>query len=139
MIDLYHRLILKNPALALFVILCLVGSVGYFAKNFRLDASSDSLLLENDPTLNDYRNTRDSYGSDEFLVVTYTPQDDLFSEVALVNLAAMKVEFAALGRVESVLTLLDVPLIDSPRVTLSELAEGINTIEAGASPELAKQ
>jgi predicted RND superfamily exporter protein len=139
MIDLYHRLILKNPALALFVILCLVVSVGYFAKNFRLDASSDSLLLENDPTLNDYRNTRDSYGSDEFLVVTYTPQDDLFSEVALVNLAAMKVEFAALGRVESVLTLLDVPLIDSPRVTLSELAEGINTIEAGASPELAKQ
>ena len=138
MFDLYHRFILRSPALSLLVILCLVLGIGYFAKNFRLDASSDSLLLENDPTLSDYRETRAAYGSDEFLVVTYTPQDELFGETALTNLAAMKAEFAALDQIESVLSLLDVPLIDSPRVTLSELERGINTIEAGASPGLAK-
>ncbi len=138
MIDLYHRLILRNPAIALIVILCLVLGVGYYAKNFRLDASSDSLLLENDPTLSDYRETRESYGSDEFLVVTYTPEDELFSEASLNNLIAMKAEFVELERVGSVLSLLDVPLIDSPRVTLSDLQEGINTIEAGASPDLAR-
>jgi uncharacterized protein len=138
MIDIYHRFILRSPALSLLVILCLVLGIGYFAKNFRLDASSDSLLLESDPTLSDYRETRESYGSDEFLVVTYTSQDELFGEVALANLAALKAELAALDQVQSVLSLLDVPLIDSPRVSLSELAEGINTIEAGASPALAR-
>jgi predicted RND superfamily exporter protein len=112
----------------------------WYAQEFKLDASSDSLVLENDQDLRFYRAVRARYGSDDFLVVTLQPKQDLFSKQSLDNIRNMRDELRGLERVESVLTILDVPLINSPRVSVSELQEQVRTLETeGMDIELARK
>ncbi|PLX78716.1 MAG: transporter [Desulfuromonas sp.] len=137
----YVWAILDHPRLALLLLAVLVAGLGLFAKNFELDASADSLLLENDPHLQYYRAVRDTYGSDDFLVITYAPRQDreLFSSDALNDLKRLRDELKNVPRVASVTSILDVPLIASPRVTLAELAEHVRTLEdPSVDPLLAK-
>ncbi|MEN8177854.1 MAG: MMPL family transporter [Pseudomonadota bacterium] len=127
--DTYNRLILVRPRLTLLVIALITGFFACFASDFRLDASADSLVLENDRALQYYRSIKARYGSDDFLVITYTPKEDLFSEQVLTDLRELRDELAAMSRITSVITILDVPLIQSPPVTLGEIEEKINTLE----------
>ena len=127
--SLYLRLTLTVPqAIWLLVLLFLAVSL-YFAQNFRLDASADSLVLENDKDLRYYRSVRARYGSDGFLVVTYTPRQELFSDPVLAELVTLRDELNALTQVQTVTSILDVPLIDSPRMSLAELRQQIKTLE----------
>ncbi|MDH3549341.1 MAG: MMPL family transporter [Gammaproteobacteria bacterium] len=131
MLDAFDRLVLKRPAVSLFVIALVVAFFAYHAPAFRLDASADSLVLENDAALKYYRSIRARYGSDDYLIVTYTPQQDLFSDAVIADLQVLRDEIAAMEQVESVVSLLDVPLIESPPVSLAELSEEVPTL---ASP-----
>lgn len=124
----YYRTTLGHPLITLMVVLALLAAALYYAQYFRLDASSDSLVLENDADLLYYREIRAQYGSDEFLIVTYTPHADLFSDESLHTLKALRDELAAQDGVRDVVSLLDVPLLDSPRQTLNDLEEGIRTL-----------
>ncbi len=127
--DYYFKITLERPKIiGLFVVLLLLLSAWY-AQEFKLDASSDSLVLENDQDLRFYRAVRARYGSDDFLVVTLQPKGDLFSQQNLDVIRTLRDELAGLDRVESVLSILDVPLINSPRVSVSELQEGVRTLE----------
>jgi len=138
--DLYFRLTLDHPFLVLAAMAVLLVVAGYFARDFKLDASSDALVLENDPDLRYYREVRALYGSDDFLIVTYTPRQNLMSDAVLADIDSLRAELTALERVESVTTLLDVPLIDSPRMTLSEIQAGQRTLETpGTDRELARR
>ena len=78
--DLYYRLVLDQSLPVLVAVGLFVVLAGYFAQGFKLDASSDSLILENDADLRYYRGESARYGSDDFLVVTYRPQADLMSD-----------------------------------------------------------
>lgn len=127
--DLYYRLTLDRPLLVLVGVALFIALAGYFAQGFKLDASSDSLILENDADLRYYRGVRAHYGSDDFLVVTYTPKGDLMSDQVLGDIRTLRDELAALERVASVTTLLDVPLIDSPRTSLTEIQKDVRTLE----------
>jgi len=124
-VALYERIILGRPVAVLLVTLLTVALFGWFAPQFRLDASADSLTLENDRGLRYYRSIRARYGSDDYLIVTYTPQADLFSPQVLEDLGRLRDQLAGLARVESVLSLLDVPLLESPPLDLRQLPEGI--------------
>ena len=73
----YKNLVIEKPKLTLLILSILLLSFGYFTKNFQLDASSDTLLLENDPDLKYLREINTKYGSKDFLVLTYTPKNDL--------------------------------------------------------------
>ncbi len=138
--DTYISLILNNPRKTLLLIAVLVGFFGWHSSNFRLDASSDSLTLENDQALKFYQAIEARYGSDDFLVITYTPTDDLFSEQVKKDIRELSEKLKTIQRVESVITILDVPLIDSPPVTLSELQDKILTLESPETDQiLAKQ
>ncbi len=125
----YDRTVLRHPLLTLFMVLLILTGVGYFAKDFHLDASSDSLLLENDQDLKYYRTINDRYGNAEFLVISYSPEGNLFSRKTLDDLKSLRKELLQVERVKSVLCILDVPLIDSPRLTLGDLKNGIRTLE----------
>lgn len=128
LVDGYYRATLQHPLLTILVVLALLAAAVYQAQHFRLDASSDSLVLENDDDLLYYREVRAQYGSDEFLIVTYTPHGELFSDESLTTLQALRDELAAQDGVREVVSLLDVPLLDSPRQTLSDLEDGIRTL-----------
>ena len=79
----YKNSIIEKPKFTLIILTLLLLSFGYFAKNFQLDASSDTLLLENDPDLKYLREVNTKYGSKDFLVLTYTPKDNLLAQIQL--------------------------------------------------------
>ena len=138
--DRYFRLFLQQPLVVLSLVLLLLVFFAYHSKGFRLDASADSLVLENDQALDYYRSIRARYGSDDFLIVTYTPRDELFSDKVLADLAALRDAFRDLPRVESVLSVLDVPLIQSPPQTLAQLQQQVPTLETpGTDRGLARE
>ena len=126
----YDQLVLKRPGIIFLAIALAVIFFGYHATDFRLDASADALVLEDDQALHYYRSIRARYGSDDFLIVTYTPTHDLFSDAVLADLGSLRDELLAMERVKSVTSLLDVPLIQSPPVTLTELSEEVPTLES---------
>ncbi len=125
----YKSLILTRPRFILFLFAILICLSGYQATKFRLDASADSLVLENDQALQYYRSIKARYGSDDYLIITYTPDQELFSEPVLADLQTLRDALADMPNVASVITILDVPLIEGPNVSLNALQREIPTLE----------
>ncbi|OUR88582.1 transporter [Gammaproteobacteria bacterium 42_54_T18] len=135
MLNIYNRFVLSQPKITLLLVSLVIAFFAYQSPNFKLDASADSLVLENDSALEYYRAIRARYGSDDSLILTYTPSDNAFKEglfgtAALSHLRSFKNDLSTLSRVKSITSLLDVPLIQSPPVTLNELQKGIITLES---------
>jgi len=129
-VNLYTRLILTRPAFALAAILAVLCISGLWIKDFRLDASSDSLILEHDADLRYFRSVAERYASREFVVVLYRPHESLFSEHSLARLKQLRDDLRKLPNVESVVSLLDVPLLKNPPGPLTDLGVNIKTLES---------
>ncbi|MDB4307672.1 MMPL family transporter [Gammaproteobacteria bacterium] len=127
------RFILDRPKAALLLVALVTAMLAMFAGQFQLDASADSLLLEEDADLQYYRRVVAQYGSNNYLVVAYTARRDLFSATTLAELKSLRTELLAMPRVEQVISMLDVPLVNSPRTSLSALQEHIPTLEDPAT------
>jgi len=126
----YNQLILKYPGFVILFILAAVVFLGYQAKDFKLDASAETLLLETDKDLRYSRVIKSRYGGYDYLVMTYTPKEDLFSERSLADLIRLRDELRQLQSVSSVVSILDVPLLESPPVPVKELIDHIQTLES---------
>ena len=136
----YERTVLKHPIITILLVLSFVIGVGSYARDFRLDASADSLLLENDQDLKYFRSINANYGSAEFLVISYSPKRDLYASETLDDLRKLRDSLLKIERVQSVLSILDVPLIDSPRLSLGDLKNGVRTLETpGIDIELVRK
>ena len=125
-----------NPFITILVILTFLGFFSYNIQYFELDASSYSLLLQDDEDLRYYRNIKARYGDDEFLVVTISPKIDLFDEKTIDLLTNLKKDLSKLDQIESVVSILDVPLLKSPPKSLAEIADSAPTF---LSPETDKE
>ncbi|HEY9053077.1 MAG TPA: MMPL family transporter [Gammaproteobacteria bacterium] len=125
----YQQAILKHFVSVIITILVISLFFAYHIPKFKLDASADSLVLENDQALKYYRSIKARYGSDDFLIITYTPSQNLFSTEILTDLAELRDQLQLLDNVESVVTIHDVPLTQSPPVSLSELNREVRTLE----------
>ncbi len=126
----YKNSIIEKPKYALFFLFILLLSLGYFAKDFQLDASSDTLLLENDPDLKYLREINTKFGSKDFLVLTYTPENDLLSKETIENLTNLKNNLKNLSWVSNVITILDVPLLKNNDDPLSERIKNFKTLSS---------
>ena len=125
----YQKIVIEKPKVILaFLIICLIG-FSFYSKDFKLDASSDTLLLENDPDLIYLREITNRYGSKEFLVLTYTPDEPMVSEKSLNNLLSLKYKIQSLDWVHSVITLLDIPLLNNSDKPLAERLKEISTLK----------
>ena len=111
--NLYENTILKNPKTIFVILLITLLSFGYYSKDFRLDASSETLLIEGDPDLEYLREITERYGSKEFLVLTYTPNEGMVTDTSVNNLLSLKYKIQSLDWVHSVITLLDIPLLNN--------------------------
>ena len=130
MIDhLYQNTVLKNPKSILIILLITLISFGYYSKDFRLDASSETLLIEGDPDLKYLKEVTNRYGSKDFLVLTHTPNDGMISDSAINNLLSLKYKLQSLDWVHSVITLLDIPLLDSSDAPLQERLMNFKTLK----------
>ena len=126
----YSAIVLRRPLVTLWLVAIVLGYFAYSAKDFRLDVSSEALVLENDKDLAYYRAITSRYGSDDYLIVTYTPREPLFSSASLAHLRSLRDALAKLERVSSVVSLLDVPLLRSPPVAFADLGTGLRTLES---------
>ena len=139
--DLYKNIVIKKPKITLLILIIFLVSFGYYSKNFQLDASSDTLLLENDPDLKYLREVNRNYGSKDFLVLTYThkPNDshDFKSENTIKNLGLLKNSLENLKWVDSVITILDVPLLKNNDDPLTERIKNFKTL-SGRDTDLEK-
>jgi uncharacterized protein len=126
---LYQNLILKNPKAVFALLLFTILSFGYYSKDFRLDASSETLLIEGDPDLAYLQEVTERYGSKDFLVLTYTPNEGMITNTSINNLLSLKYKIQSLNWVHSVITLLDIPLLDNSDAPLQERLESFKTLK----------
>lgn len=136
----YQTLVLKRPGFSLLLLLTLVIAAGLGLPNFKLDASSESLTLENDKDLEYFREVYQRYQSGDFLVVTYRPKSDLFSDESLAGIRELSDKLSELDGVDSVLGMLDVPLLYSPKLSLTDFSSEPRTLMTpGVDRQMAKQ
>ena len=138
---LYDRFILPHPWIVLILFGAILALAALRFDQFRLDASAESLVLENDRSLEEYRQVNRIFTtSDDFLVVTYSPREDLFSETGLQRLTALRDELQALEAVGSTNSILNVPLLHSPDLTLDTVDSEIKTLDDhDVAPQTARQ
>ena len=126
---LYQNTVLKNPKSIFILLVVALLSFGYFSKDFRLDASSETLLIDGDPDLKYLREVTERYGSKDFLVLTYTPTERMISESSINNLLSIKYKIQSLDWVHSVVTLLDIPLLDNSDDSLQDRLKNFTTLK----------
>ena len=110
----------------LLILLSLVSLLGL--PKFQLDASSDTLLLDNDPDLKTYRENSRKYGSSDFLVIAFTPNKDIFTIETVSLLKKLVEDLKKVNGIKNVLSLFDVPLLKYSEQSISELAENVVTL-----------
>ncbi len=125
----YQNFVLKKPRLIFVLLTIALLSFGYNSKDFRLDASSDTLLIEGDPDLKYLQKLNDRYGSKEFLILTYTPNEGMISDNSINNLLSLKYKIQSLEWVHNVVTLLDIPLLNNSEAALQERLENFKTLK----------
>ena len=126
----YKNSIIEKPKSTLLILVTVLLSFGYFTKDFQLDASSDTLLLENDPDLKYLREVNTKYGSKDFLVLTYTPKESLISPDTIRNLTNLKNDLTNLSWANNVITILDVPLLKNNDEPLAERIKNFKTLSS---------
>jgi predicted RND superfamily exporter protein len=125
---LYDDLILAKPLVVLVVLLCIFGFFAYYANDFRLDASADSLLLQNDQALRQTRKVNEEFGNREFLFVTFSPNGDLFSDKNLHVIRRLRDDLRQVKHIASVTSLVDIPLLTVVKGSLLQLSKNYRTL-----------
>ena len=110
--QIFKFIIAKNK-LVISLVLALSVVFGYLSTKLSIDASAETLLLEHDPDLKAYRQIAKRYDSPGLLVVAFTPKDDLFSPKNLELIKNLSDELAKNEMVSSVISILNVPLLNS--------------------------
>jgi hypothetical protein len=127
-VDRFYSFLLDHSRTVLFCLLAGIAILAWCAKDFQIDASSDTLINEGDADIQYARKISARYDIQDFLIIAYTPREDLLSPKVLADIGRLKSDISALPGVDSVVTLLDVPLLESPPVPIKDLAGGLPTI-----------
>ena len=127
--NIYKNIILKNPKTVLIFIILTALFFGYNSKDFRLDASSETLLIEGDPDLKYLQEINEKFGSKDFLVLTLTPNESIISDNVINNILSLKYKIQSLDWVHNVITILDIPLLDSSDEPLMDRIKNYRTLK----------
>ena len=129
LLRIYEKLILCHPVALILMIGVIAIAMAFGLPNLKLDASLDSLTLENDSDLAYYRESIQRYGGSDFLVVTYKPKvGDLFDDANLSTLKEVSEALRGVTGIEKVTSMLDVPLLYSPKVNVLDLQQPPRTL-----------
>ena len=125
----YFDNILKFPGRTLIALIIILSSSSIFISNFKLDASADSLILENDKDLMTYRETTKNYSTNDFVIFTFTPnKSDIFNSRSLDAIKDLKGTILELDGIESVVSIVDIPLVESSNLSFIEMIENVPNI-----------
>ena len=126
---LYQNIVLEKPKLVLSILIFCILSFGYFSKEFKLDASSDTLLLENDPDFLYLKEITERYGTNEFLILTYEPKKKITHDESINELLNIKSDIQKFSWVKSVITILDIPLLENSDENITETLKNYKTLK----------
>ena len=129
----FDKIVIGKPRATLIFLLAVILILGFFAKDFKIDASSETLIKESDEGLKYARQIDERYGVHDFLIIAYAPKKDLLSDAVLKDISSLQKDLKQIDRVDSVITILDVPMLESPPLPIKKLAEKIPTLK---SPEV---
>ncbi len=125
----YRNSILIRPKIAILLIVIVAVFFGYKSKDFRLDASSETLLIEGDPDLKYLQETNEKFGAKEFLVLTLTPKEEITSQNTINNILSLKYKIQSLNWVHNTITILDIPLLNSSDEPLMDRIKNFRTLK----------
>lgn len=117
----------KKTLLAIFILTLLCA---YFQTKVDIDASTQTLLLENDKDMIVWRDISQRYKSPNFLVLTFTPKDDMFASDSLRKIEKISSELESLDFVSEVTSILNVPLLKNKDQSLSDLIKDIPNLKS---------
>ena len=138
--NLYSNYLLKYPKLFFTIIISFMIVMATFALKLEIDASAETLLLKNDKDLSFNREVAKRFNAPDFLVVTYSINDDLLSQKNINNIKILSNQLKKLESVSSINSIVTVPLLQSPVRPLKELLVKIPTLESkGIDKKLAKK
>ncbi len=126
---LYRNFIIRHTVVSFVTVMAVIVIVASHGSDFRMDASADSLVLENDQSLEFYRKVKKKYGTDDYLFITFTPKADLFSKESIAHLIELRSRIDALPEVETVISLIDAPIFDPETVSLGNIENDIYFIK----------
>ena len=127
--NIYSNFILKYPLGVLITLFLSMGFFGYYATKLEIDASAETLLLEDDNDLQFAREVSKRYATSDFLVITFSPKKDLLDDESLRTIESLSKELQKLPRVSSITSILNVPLLQSPVVEIKSLVDEIRTLK----------
>ncbi|CAA6810776.1 MAG: Unknown protein [uncultured Sulfurovum sp.] len=125
--NLYQNFILKYPIRVLSLLLIAILSFGYYATKLEIDASSETLLLEDDVDLKFSREMSKRFQGENFLIITYSPNGDMFSNESKEEIQHLNEALEKLPLVKSVDSILTVPLLLSPPKAIKDLVDDVKT------------
>ncbi|MBM3791959.1 MAG: hypothetical protein FJW35_16630, partial [Acidobacteria bacterium] len=125
---LYRSTILRHPRLVVAGFMAALLFFAYHLREFRMDASSDSLVLENDADLRYYERTRELFGSDDYVILAFSLPTPVLDDRVLDAIRRLSDDLGRLAEVESVQSILTVPLFESPKVSLFEMGSRYKTL-----------
>ncbi|RLA58540.1 MAG: RND family transporter, partial [Epsilonproteobacteria bacterium] len=126
---LYRKFILKYPLTVLLFTLTVILLFGTNITKLEIDASAQTLLLDDDKDLKFLRTIEKRFKSSEMLIMAYKPKYDLLSPQSLETLGSLSNALETLPGVVSVDTLLSVPLLYSPPQDMGELLNKTRTLK----------
>lgn len=126
----YSHFIVNHFKAVLIFLFIFTSTLGYNALKLDVDASAETLLLENDTILKETREIHSRYVSPDYLVVSFSPKEYLLSDKALQTIRTLKNELLKIEGVEGIVSILDVPLLQSPPKAIKDLVGEVRTLES---------
>ncbi|QKJ22715.1 efflux RND transporter permease subunit [Poseidonibacter lekithochrous] len=127
----YDKYILRYPLAVILILMIGISVLGYNATKLQIDASAETLLLDDDKDLKFVREINKRYENPNFLIVTFSPNDELLSKNSLDTIKSISNDFEKLDYISSVTSILNVPLVQSPIKPIAQLVDGVKAIEDG--------
>jgi len=124
----YKNFILSHPIKVLTFIALIISIFAFGASKLKIDASSDTILLENDADLLFTKEVAKDFKTPNILVVAFSPNTPLLSEKTQKTIKEISLQLETLEKVKSVTSILNVPLLQSSNRPLKEMISNIPTL-----------
>ncbi len=126
----YQKLILKYPLSIFIILLSTILIFGLNIVKLEIDASAETLLLNDDKDLAFSRIVAKRFQTNDTLILAYKPKHDLLSQESLQTLTRLSEDLEKLPSVESVDSLINVPLFFSPIRDMDDLINETRTLKS---------
>ena len=125
----YKNIVFKYPFSILSILLCGIIFLGYYATKLEIDASAETLLIEDDKDLNFARLIYKRYKMSDFLIITFSPNAKLLEQTSLDTINNITQEVLKIQTVSDITSILNVPLLQSPVQDIASLMKGFKTLK----------